>query len=72
MFIKRPEPRFFMDLSESPPICLPTNLDRSNLIKTTRVGDTWQRFYDEKTGKTHYGGDYYAQAMFEKEQARSN
>ena len=44
----------------------------ANLIKTTRVGDTWQRFYDKKTGKTHYGGDYYEQAMAEKEQARSN
>lgn len=55
-------PQFDVDHSTMPPSCLPTDLDRSNLMDITRLGDSWKRYVDTKTGETHDGSVYIAEA----------
>ena len=46
-----------------PPTCLPTRLDRSNLVDVTRISDSWSRWLDTQTGEMHDGAVYAAQAQ---------
>lgn len=48
-----------VDLSVSPPSCLPTGTDKTKLRDVTLVGDTWRRYLDLETGKVHDGAEYY-------------
>lgn len=52
------EPMYTVDRSTMPPSCLPTHLDRSNLIDITHVDDAWRRYLDTQTGTTHDGAVY--------------
>jgi hypothetical protein len=54
---------YTVDLSTMPPSCLPTDLDGSNLVDITRMGDPWRRYLDTHTGKTHDGAEYWAHAQ---------
>ena len=54
---------FEIDRTESPPSCLPADLDKTNLIDATRVSDEWRRYYDTETGELHDGAAYYKQAQ---------
>lgn len=40
------------------PICLPSNLDRSNLLDITTLGDAYRRYMDTRTGVIHDGAEY--------------
>lgn len=40
------------------PICLPSNLDRSNLVDITRLGDAYRRYLDTTNGRIHDGAEY--------------
>ena len=55
------EPLYTVDHSTMPPSCLPTNLDRSTLVDITCLGDSWRRYLDTQTGKTHDGAVYAAE-----------
>jgi len=54
---------FEINRTESPPSCLPADLDKTNLIDATRVSDEWRRYYDTETGELHDGAAYYKQAQ---------
>lgn len=45
-----------------PPICLPSNMDRSNLLDITRVGDSYRRYMDAQTGVIYDGAEYVRRA----------
>lgn len=51
-----------IDRSESPPSCLPSWLDKSNLVDITIVGDAFRKYFDPKTGSIHDGVEYYERA----------
>jgi hypothetical protein len=55
------EPLYEVDHSTMPPSCLPTRLDRSNLVDITCIGDSWRRYLDTQTGETHDGAVYAAE-----------
>ena len=57
-----PEPRFVMD-NQTPPACLPVELDTSDLLDITADGDRWRKYFDPVTGTTHDCADYYDQAL---------
>ena len=57
------EPLYTVDHSTMPPTCLPTRLDRSNLVDVTRISDSWSRWLDTQTGEMHDGAVYAAQAQ---------
>lgn len=48
-----------MDQSESPPSFLPNNVDTSNLIDITGIGDSFRRYLNPNTGEIHDGAEYY-------------
>lgn len=54
-------PLYEVDHGMEPPSCLPTDLDRCNLVDITRVSDSWRRYLDSKTGQTHDGAVYAAE-----------
>ena len=55
------DPLYTVDHSTMPPSCLPTHLDRSNLVDITQVFDSWRRYLDKRTGETHDGAVYAAE-----------
>ncbi len=38
---------------------LPADLDRSELVDVTRIGDRFRRFIDTRTGRTHDCAEYW-------------
>ncbi|MGZ8220377.1 MAG: hypothetical protein ACXWT0_01885 [Methylobacter sp.] len=50
-----------IDRSTVPPSCLPADLDKSNLVNITCLGDSWQKYMDKSTGKVHDGAEYCAE-----------
>jgi hypothetical protein len=59
----RNEPIYEINNSEFPPSCLPTSLDKSNLIDITCIGDQWRKYLDTSNGKVHDGAEYYAASL---------
>lgn len=59
MLRNKHEPRFILDNSVSPPICLPADLRMSDLMDVTSIEDTFRRYEDMQTGKVHDGAVYY-------------
>jgi hypothetical protein len=55
------KPIFFVDHSTMPPTCLPTDVNTSNLMDVTGIGDEWKRYIDTQTGKVHDGAVYAKQ-----------
>lgn len=51
---------YTIDLSLTPPSCLPSDLDTEGFIDITRIGDPWRRYLNPVTGKEHDGAVYYA------------
>jgi hypothetical protein len=39
--------------------CLPSDLDKSNFVEMTVIGDSWRQFLDAETGKVHDCSEYY-------------
>ncbi|SOD15943.1 hypothetical protein [Nitrosomonas ureae] len=52
-----------IDLSTSPPSCLPAGMDKSNFRDITRRGDQWKRYLDVETGKEHDCSEYFAESQ---------
>ena len=44
---------------------LPADLDTSNLIPITTIGDRWSKYLDTTTGKVHDSEAYYKQMLEE-------
>jgi hypothetical protein len=60
--MKNTKSLYTIDVSTTPPSCLPTNLDYSNLVDVTRLCDPWRRYLDTQTGRVH-DGLVYAEAF---------
>lgn len=45
-----------------PPSCLPSGMNRFDLVDITVIGDRWCRYLDTKTGKIHDGAVYIVKA----------
>lgn len=45
-----------------PSICLPSGMNRFDLVDITVIGDRWRRYLDTKTGEIHDGAVYIVRA----------
>lgn len=57
------EPLYEIDRSIFPPACLPTGIDKSNLVDVTRIGDQWRKYLDTSTDKLHDCAKYFAESQ---------
>lgn len=58
--------RWIVDHTLNPPSFMPASLDTTKMICITKLGDSWQVYFDPVTGKTHNCAEYRKQAEEEK------
>lgn len=57
----RNAPMYEVDVSLTPPSCLPAGVDRGDFVDITTVGAPWRVYLDTQTGTVHDGSVYAAE-----------
>lgn len=52
-----------VDLTIYPAICLPINVDETDLIDITTMGDSFRSYLNPKTNRVYDGAKYYSEYL---------
>lgn len=53
--------KFRLDYTQTPPVCLPADLDMTDLIDMTSMTDRWRVYFNTQTNEHHIGARYFAE-----------